>query len=175
MKQWYFLFLASGLFTGWSCNKDDDRAPGFDLLYQQDFVIPAGIGVFDVHHFQFNNIPTRYQQNLDQHGKTDAEITGVVTAQATLSGLFGDASYDVIDQVSVRVYDADDPNDYVEIAYRYPTPLDPGNSLPLIPTLADSKRFFSSSRISLDVVIWLRNTTQTEIESRLNLQMKATY
>lgn len=175
MKQWYFLLSTAAVLAGWSCNKNDDRAPGFDLIYQQDFVIPAGIGVFDVHHFQIHNIPTRYQQSLDQQGKTDADITGIQTVQATLSGVFGDADYAVVDQVSVRVFDPDAPNDYIEIAYRYPTPLDPGNSLPLIPTLADSKRFFKSSRVSLDIAIWLRSTTQTEIESRLNLQMTATF
>ena len=175
MRYKLFLLLVCAALLGFSCNKDDDQAPGFDLLFQQDFILPAGIGVFDVHHFQIKNIPTRYQQSLDQHGKTDADITGVLTAQAVLSGVYNDANFDIIDQVSVRVFDAADPSDYVEIAYRYPTPLDPGNTLPLIPSLADVKRFFRNSRVSLDVVIWLRNTTQIETEVRLNLQMKATY
>lgn len=170
-----FLLLAGAALLGLSCNKDDDQAPGFDLIYQQDFIIPAGIGVFDVHHFQIENIPSRYQQSLDQHGKTDSEIKGILTAQAVLSGIYNDADFAIIDQISVRIYDSTDPTDYVEIAYRYPTPLDPGNSLPLLPSLADSKRFFQNARFSLDIVIWLRNTTQLETETRLNLQMKATY
>ncbi len=175
MKNGIFLLLLCAVLAGFSCNKDNDLAPGFDLMYQQDFILPAGIGVFDVHHFQILNIPSRYQQSLDQSGKTDEEITGVLTVKAVLSGVYSDASYDLIDQVSLRVFDASDPTDYVEIAYRDPTPLDPGNTLPLIPSLADTKRFFKQPRFSVDVVIRLRNTTQLETETRLSLQMKATY
>ncbi len=175
MKNKIFLLLVCATAVGFSCNKANDQTPGFDLIYQQDFILPAGIGNFEVHHFQIKNIPSRYQQSLDQQGKTDADITGVLTAQAVLSGVYSDANFDVIHQVSIRVFDASDPTDYIEIAYRDPTPLDPGNSLPLIPSLADAKRFFNQPRFSLDVVIWLRNITQVETETRLNLQMKATY
>lgn len=167
--------LFSIVFLSGSCNKADEQAPGFDLVYQQDFTIPAGIGVFDVHHFQITNIPTRYQQSLDQHGKTDEDITGILTAQASLNGVFGDADFAFVEQVSVRVFDASNPNDYVEIAYRLPVPLNPGNTLPIIPSLADAKRFFTGPRFSLDVVLWLRNTTQDETSARLNLQMRAAY
>lgn len=145
------------------------------MIYRQNFTIPAGIGVFDVHHFQLKNIPTRYQQLLEQHGKTDADITGILTARAALSGIFGDANLQFVEQVSVRVYDESDPTDYVEIAYRQPTPLDPGNALPLIPSLADSKRFMTGTRFAVDVVLWLRNTTQEESDVRLDLDLKATF
>ena len=175
MKNKIFLFLLSVVVLGASCKKDDDQVPGFDMLYQQDFTIPAGIGGFDVHHFQITNIPTRYQQSLDQQGKTDADITGILTAQAIVGGIFGDADLSFVEQVSLRVFDESNPNDYVEIAYRQPVPLDPGNTLPLIPSLADTKRFFKNSRVSFDVVFWLRNTTQDETPVRLSLQMKATY
>lgn len=175
MKNKIFLFLLGVVVLGVSCKKDDDQIPGFDMQYQQDFTIPAGIGGFDVHHFQITNIPTRYQQSLDQQGKTDADITGVLTAQAVVGGVFGDADLSFVEQVSLRVFDESNPNDYVEIAYRQPVPLDPGNTLPLIPSLADTKRFFKNSRVSLDVVFWLRNTTQDETPVRLSLQMKATY
>lgn len=175
MQDKIFLLIVFAAIAGLSCNKSDDQAPGFDMIYQTDFDIPAGIGAFEVHHFLIENIPTRYQQSLDQHGKVDSLITGIITAQATLGGIFGDANLDFVDQVSLRVYDESDPTDWVEIAYRQPVPLDPGNTLPLIPTLADAKRFFKNSRFSLDVVFWLRNTTLDETQLRLDLQMKATY
>lgn len=169
------MILVPAILLGSSCNKVNDQSPGFDMIFQQEFYIPAGIGVFDVHHFQIENIPSRYQQYLDQHGKTDADITGIIASQVTLGGVFGDADFDYVDQVSLRVYDKSDPTDWVEIAYRQPVPLDPGNNLPLIPSLADAKRFFKNSRFSLDIVLWLRNTTQQETQTRLDLQMKATF
>ena len=168
------LIFSAIVLTGLSCNKGPEISPGFDMLYQQNFIIPVGISQFEVHHFQFENVPSRYQQYLDQHKKTDAEITSIITSKAAITGIFGDANLDFIDQVSIRVYEQSTPNDFVEIAYRFPVPLDPGNNLPIIPSLADSKRFLSSSRFAIDVVIWLRRPTTEESEVRLDLQMMAT-
>lgn len=174
MRLSFLLFLF--LLAGFSCKKDEgpELLPGFDMLYQQEFIIPAGISEFEVHHFQFENMTTRYEQYLSQHKKTDADITGVLTGKAAITGIYGDADLSFIDQVSIRVYDEATPNDYVEIAYRYPVPLDPGNNLPIIPSLADVKRFFKQSRVSVDVVLWLRQPTLQESEVRFDLQMKAT-
>lgn len=158
-----------------SCNKDRDTGPGFDMVYQHDFTVPAGIGSFVVHHFYIKDIPTRYQQLLTQHGKTEADITEIITASASLEGIFGDADFSIVDQASLRVYDSADPTDYVEIAYRQPVPVDLRNTLGLVPSLADAKRFMTGSRFSLDVVLWLRNTTQQETDTRLSLTLKARY
>jgi hypothetical protein len=168
---WSLLLL---IISSISCRKED-QAPGFDMIYQEEFTIPAGIGVFQVHHFYLKNISTRYEQYLTQHGKTNADITGIITAQAVLNGLFGDANLNFVDQVSLRVYDEANPSDYIEMAYRQPVPLEPGNSLPLIPSLADFKRLMTGSRFSMDVVFWLRNTTGQETDLRLDLQLKATF
>lgn len=169
----FTVLLAFG-FLGLSCNKTEDKIPGFDMFYQQYFTIPVGISQFQVHHFEFENFPTKYQTLLDTYKKTDADITSILTGKAAVTGVFGDANLDFIDQISVRVYDSANPNDFLEIAYRYPVPLEPGNSVALIPTLADSKRFFKMTRVSVDVVIWLRFFTTEESEVRLDLQMNAT-
>lgn len=175
MRNKILLFFTGIALFGFSCSKSNDQVPGFDLVYQREFIIPAGIGVFDVHHFQMKNIPSRYLQSLDQQGKTDEEITGVLTAEAVMGGIFGDANFNFIEQVSLRIYDESDPNDWIEIAYRDPVPLEPGNSLPLAPSLADAKRFVKNSRFSLDLVLWLNRTTQDETQTRLDLKLKATY
>jgi hypothetical protein len=171
----YFSFVLGFVLLGFSCKKDDSLAPGFDMVFQREFSLPAGIGVFDVHHFQLKNIPTDWEGYLDRHGKTEADISGVITGQVSLGGVFGDADLSPIQQISVRLYDESNPNDFLEIAYRDPAPFDTGNILQLIPSLADSKRFFTGSRFSADVVIWLRQTTQDQSDVRLNLTMRATY
>lgn len=171
LRIFFFALFLPFLFGG--CAKEN-QGPGFDLIYREQFEMPAGIGPFVVHHFYLRNIPTRYQQLLTQQGKTDADVTGVVTVQGNLSGVFGDANFNVVSQVSIRVFQENDPDDYIEVAYREPVPLEPGNNLGLIPTLADSKRMVSESRMSIDVVIWLRSTTQDNIPVQLDLQLKAT-
>ena len=159
--------------AGFSCKKEDNLAPGFDMLFQQSFSIPAGIGIFDVHHFQLRNIPSNWTQYLDQHSKTTEDIQRVITAEASLTGIFGDVNMGIIDRISLRIYDESAPNEFVEIAYRDPTPLDALNTLPLIPSLADSKRFFTQPRFSADLVIYLRNTTQEVSDVRLDFRMRA--
>ena len=166
----FMLVLLSGL----SCDKGTETLPGFDMFFQEEFIIPVGISQFEVHHFQFENLTSNYDKYLDQHHKTDEEITSIVTQKAGITGIYGDANLDFIDQVSIRVYDPAAPNDYVEIAYRYPVPLDPGNNLPIIPSLADAKRFMSKPRFAIDVVLWLRYITDQESEVRFDLQMTAT-
>lgn len=168
-------FLLVLAFAGVSCNKEDDLAQGYDLVFQRDFSIPAGIGIFDVHHFQLKNIPSNWEQYLTQHNKKNEDISKVITAEASVGGVFGDVDMSVVDRISLRVYDESNPNDYVEIAYRDPAPLDSGNQLAMIPSLADSKRFFENSRFSVDVVIWLRRTTQDQSDVRLNLKMRAAF
>ena len=160
---------------GLSCHKDDGLAPGFDMVFQREFSLPAGIGIFDVHHFQLKNIPSNWEQYLDQHNRTAEEISGVITAEASIGGIFGDADLGLVEKISIRIFNDADPNDYVEIAYRDPAPFDSGNVLQLIPSLADSKRFFLDPRFSVDVVIWLRQTTQDQSDLRFNLTMRATY
>ena len=123
MKRILFWSLLLLIISTFSCRKED-QAPGFDMIYQQEFTIPAGIGVFQVHHFYLKNLATRYEQYLAQHGKTDGDITGVITSQAVLNGIFGDANLNFVDQVSLRVYDEANPSDYIEIAYRQPVPLE---------------------------------------------------
>lgn len=177
MKNWIYAWVLGLLtfFSGVSCNKEADQAPGFDMLFERDFVIPAGIGVFDTHHFQLKNIPSNWERYLQEVNKTEEEISRVVNGSASLGGIFGDADLSVIDRISVRVYDESNPNDYVEIAYRDPAPFDTNNVLPLIPSLADVKRFFKQPRFSVDVVIYLRQTTQEASDVRLSLNMRAVF
>jgi hypothetical protein len=169
-----FALVLFSLMLPLSCLKERELGPGFDMDYVEEFTIPAGIGNFQVHHFYIRDIASRYQAILDQQGKTDADITSILTAEASLNGVFSDADYALINQVSLRVFEEGKPDNWVEIAYREPVPTDPGSRLDLIPTLANSKSFFSKTRYSLDVVIYLRGTTQVETQTRLNLKMRAT-
>lgn len=166
-----FSIVGLCLLTLLSCRKEEE-IPGFDLFYQRDFSMPAGMGIFDVHHFFIRNIPTQIEEQLTRNNLTQADITKVLTTKASLDGVFGDANFDFIEQVSVRVFDEDNPANFLEIAYRQPVPLQPGNTLPLIPSLADSKKFFQASRISLDVAVMVRKTSVQETLTRLSLQMR---
>lgn len=165
------LLLASLL----ACKKDNDLAPGFDMIYQQQFSIPAGLSEFVVHHFYFENLASRYDNLLSENAKTDADIKAILPIEAELVGVFGDANFDFLEEVSVRVYPASKPNSHLEFAYRYPVPLNPGNQLAIIPGLADVKTFLKEDRFNLDLALRLRKTTVDLSEARLSVRFRANY
>ncbi len=157
-----------------SCKKEE-LAPGFDMLFEQQFSIPAGLSVFAVHHFYLKNLSSHYTNLLSDNKKTDAEIKAILPIEAELSGVFGDASFDFVEEASVRIYLETDPTDYLEFAYRLPVPLDPGNRLPLIPGLGSVKKYASQDRFSVDVSLRLRKTTPDETTTRLSFRLRANY
>lgn len=163
------------LFIAGSCNKDEETGPGFDMIFQETFYIPPGISPFESHHFFRENIQSRFQQYLQQNGKTEEDIKTIQLEQGTLSGQFGDAQLEFIQELSVRLYDGIDVTDYIEVGYRLPVPYDAGNSIGIIPTLANAKRFLSGNRYGIDVVVRIREIPQIESEVRLDLKFKATY
>lgn len=175
VKTFVILALAGTLLLLAAGCKKEEVGPGFDMIYQYEFNIPAGIGPFVTHHFYLKNLPTRYSNLLAQHSKTDSEITAILPAQANIQGIFGDANFAVVEEASLRVYLESDPTGFIEIAYRFPTPIDPSNVLDLIPSLADAKRILKEDRYNIDLALRLRSTTTEETAVRLNLQMKATY
>ncbi len=155
--------------------KKEDTSPGFDMIYQEDFTIPAGIGPFVTHHFYLKNLSSRYSALLDQYDKTNTEIIRILPTQASLTGIFGDVNFNVVEEASLRVYQESDPNGYIEVAYRFPTPIEPSKTLDLIPSLADAKKIMSDDRFSIDLALRLRNTTIDEMPVRLSLKLKANY
>lgn len=155
--------------------KKDTVLPGFDMIYQEEFSLPAGIGGLATHHFYFKNIPTRYQNLLSQYSKADTAIIQIIPARAAISGIFGDANFAVVEEASLWVYNENDPNGRLEVFYRYPTPIDPSNALDLIPTLEQVKSIMSEDRFSIDLALRLRTTTTEETPVRLYLQLKANY
>jgi hypothetical protein len=161
------------LFTLGNCKKETEATFVFDMVYQASFTIQPGLGIDVVHHFYLKNISSRYMTYLSQYNKTDANILKIVPAQLVLNGTFGDANFDFIDQATLRIYDEANPNDFVEIAYRNPVPIDPGNSLALIPNAPNIKKYLTGSRFSIDLALRMRNITSAETMTRIDLLFKA--
>ncbi len=158
-----------------NCNKEELFEKYANLVYREYFDIPAGVGVFDVHHFYINQIPTKYLASLAQGGIQKDEVTKVLTSQGSISALFGDSDLRFVDRISIRAYADGDPANYIEIAYRDPSPVDPGVSIGLIPSLASAQEFFQLDFVNIDVVIYLRETTTESVNMQLDLTMRAGY
>lgn len=160
-----------------NCKKDELFERYTDLVYREVFEIPAGIGIFDVHHFYIENVPSKYLDILNSANITPAEVQKVLTVEGSLSGLFGDADLEFIDKISIRLFADGNPSNYLEIAYRDPIPANQGNLIGLIPSLASSQEFISAETgtLNFDIVIWLRNTTAESIPMQMDLKLRAGY
>lgn len=172
-KNIIFLVLSLLVFT--NCNREELFTNYTDIVYRQYFDLPAGIGVFDVHHFYMPGIPSKYAESLLNANIKKEDVTKVLTTQGSISGLFGDVNLEFVDRVSIRAFADGDPTNYIEIAYRDPSPINPGNAIGLIPSLASSQEFFSAETVNLDIVIYLRATTTENVQMQLDLTMRAGY
>jgi hypothetical protein len=155
-----------------SCKKEEE-GPGFDMLYRRDFELQAGLGVFVVHHFYLNNVSSIYQSTLAAQGLTDADVESISNVSGEISATFGDARLDFISRISIRVYPEGEPNNYIEVSYRDPAPLNSGPTIGLIPSLADVKDLLKLNRFSIDVAIETRAITTETIPVRLDLKFRA--
>lgn len=157
-----------------ACNKETLK-PGFEIPFVAELTIPPGLNPFDTHYFIINNLTSRYDALLQQNGVTDADISGIATQQAGVFGIFGDENFDFVQEASLRVFPESNPDDWIEIAYRLPVPLNPGSRLDLIPSLADSKRILQMPRFSAALMLRLRRTPTIESDIRVNFIMRAQY
>lgn len=99
------------------------------MMFQQEFTIPAGIGGVSTHHFyQLKNLSTRYEAWLKFNmGKRMTRLSILSRLKPPLRN-FGDADFSIVEEATLRAYQETDPNGFIEVAYRFPTPIDPNNT-----------------------------------------------
>lgn len=163
MRLSYLLVLLLPLLLT-NCKKEENVL--FRMEYNETFEIKAGLNTFETHHFLIQNRNTNINSYLAGYGGDASELMAINPRSARLETLFSNATYDIVLDVSVRIYE-DDPNDYKEIFYREDVPLNTGATLDLIPTLVDVKEMMTEDRYNIDVAFLFRNPPPEFIESRL--------
>ncbi|MCP3894385.1 MAG: hypothetical protein GY706_07120, partial [Bacteroides sp.] len=165
--KYLLLLLTPLLFI--QCNKEDDAKTAFRIeLHNLNFEIPAGLNIFESHHFIIRNVPTNFRALLDQSGLTEEEVTGIDPRAGNMLAIFPSDDYGFIYEVSVRLYVEDNPTDIMEVFYRENVPENTGADVGLIPSLADAQRMLTNDLVTVEVVLRrLRGSTSSSIESRL--------
>ena len=163
--RYLLLLLLPLLFT--NCGKDETIL--FQMKYNEEFEIPAGLNTFETHHFLIRNITTNYDNLLNTFGREDSEVTTIKPQNARLDAIFSSAEYDIIREISIRVY-KDNPSNFQEIFYMDNVPLNTDGDLNLIPTLVEVQDKLTSESFNVDVAIQFRQTPTQFIESRLTLE-----
>ncbi len=161
-------FLSVLLFTS-SCNKDNEGL--FNVPFQVDFTIPAGLNTFDTHYLIINDIPSTVANLINQNGIDKESIQSINPKEAIISSIFGNQTYDLFREISVEIFPSGgDPDRGFEAFYRDPVPANAGDDLGLIGTLINAKDILIEDRFSLRIRMEMRYIPQQFVESRLNFE-----
>lgn len=156
------------LLTSFSCRKNDDRVR-FDMLYPEVyFTIPAGLNPFLIHFIELRDLPVNRAFYFDLNKVTDSTQVRIVPRSARIGSLFADVDFEFVERISILVADAEKPDQFYEIYYRDPVPLNIGPFLDLVPTLLDLQQVVKSDRIHLRIRMQLRAPSPVFVESRLD-------
>ncbi len=162
------LFLALPLFFS-ACRGE---GLGFTMTYQQDFEIPAGLGVFDTHVFQITGIPTNMDAFLLTNDANENDITAIIPREAELSINFANVDFAFVREVVVEIYN-DENERGREIFFREDIPLNTGVRIQLAPSLPDIQEFLIEDNFNIRVELKLRDFSPSFIETRFDFQFFA--
>lgn len=152
-----------------NCKKDDSVL--FEMLYAENFTIPAGINPFDTHYFVLKDIPVGTY--LSSRNLTADMLNSIEGRAATLINIFaGSGSYDFIQEVSIRIY-ADDENDWKETFWHFNVPENTGDNLGVPPVTGDVKSYLGGTTFNIVVQLKLRRTPVQSIDTELRFSFGA--
>ena len=167
MKKLFPLLFVTLLFA--NCKEEDTVL--FEMAYQAEFTIPAGINPFERHYFYIRDIPVG--SYLSANGVTADDLQSINPGTARLSTIFsGTSSYEFIREVSIRIY-TDDEDNWKEVFWRNQIPLNQGEDLDVFGTLIDARHYFGNQRLNIIVVMDLQGAPQQTTETRLTFNFQA--
>lgn len=151
--------------------KDDGPEIRFEMAYEREIAIPAGLNVFETHYFYLRNISVG--SYLSANGVDAADLIAINPGSARLSTIFaGLSDYSFIRDVSVLIY-TDDESNAREAFWRPNVPLNTGEDLDVIPTLIDAKQFFDDPTFNIIVKLNLQAVPQQTVETRFRFSFLA--
>ncbi len=153
-----------------NCKKDDNFL--FEIPYQAQFTIPAGLNIFGSHIFEIRMIPSRLDSLLAFNNVDPADIKSINGRSARISAVFSNIPYNFVREAYIEVFDANDPDRvWKEGFYRQQVPLNNGSDLDLIASLADLQTFLLEDSFNIRVRLKLREISPEFIESRLDFSL----
>lgn len=153
------------------CNPDD-IVPGFEMSYNRDFEIFAGLNTFDTHVFRLPNFDAAYDLYLNNNGVTDADVKQIVPKFFRITNLTGNITFEDLWRVRLFMVKTDGTLER-EIAFLEPIPNNIGYQINLVPTLADSKIILESGEFDLLLKLNYRTIPAQSIDARMSIVFQA--
>ncbi len=167
MKYIFSVILAITLCSG--CKNEPDVL--FEMAYEREFSIPAGLNTIDTHYFYIRDVSIG--SYLSANNVTPADLIAINPGSARLSTKFsGLTDYSFIRDVSVGIY-TDDESNAREIFWRPTVPLNTGEDLDILPTLIDVKGIFENTKFNIYVKLNLQASPQQSVETRFKFSFLA--
>lgn len=168
------LMLLSGLLA---CNPDNEQAFLFEVPYQANFTIPAGLDPFQGHFF-VNRLDSRMAVNLSERLLGAEDLKSIDPRAAMISAVGTNARYDLIREISVRLYTENPQSNplapWLELFYRDDETLRNASSVvELIPTQVNAIEDALEDEFYIVVVLFLRAPTIQTIDTRLDFSLVA--
>ena len=148
------------------------EGPGFEMRYQRDFEIPAGLGVFDTHVFVLNGIQSNKAAFLTANGVLEEDITEIIPQNAQLSVNFANVEFLFVREVIVEIFTRDEIRGR-EIFFREEIPQNTGIRINLIPSLPDVKDLILQDEFNIRIEMKLRDISPQFIETRFDFEFFA--
>ncbi|MEM6320239.1 MAG: hypothetical protein AAF960_21400 [Bacteroidota bacterium] len=145
---------------------------GFNMTYQRDFEIGAGLGVFDTHVFELNGISTNKAAFLATNDANESDITAINPREATLSLNFADADLAFIQEIVVEIFNRNNLAGR-EIFFRDEIRFNTGTQIDLIPSLPDIQEFLQEDEFNVRIEMRLRDISPRFLETRFDFQFFA--
>lgn len=154
--------------------KTDQRTELFEMPFQVDFELQAGLNTLETHFYRTSGIPSNFTQLLNETGRPASDVVSITPKYAQLSTVFGDEDLDFIRQVFVRIYDLSDPNNInTEIFYLDPVPPNTRKTIRPFPGLANVRDIASQQTFGIEIGISLWEVTPKTFDMRLEFELSA--
>lgn len=159
-----YIFFCSFLILFSTCRDEPETL--FEMDYRVDYNIAAGLNTFETHFFELSNIPTNATALLQNSNLTDGEIETIIPKSASLQSIFASDDLDFVREVSVRLFNNDDPTG-TEIFFRENVPGSTRDLIDLVPTLPDVKRYMLEDFYNVSIRMEFWEPTPTFIDVKL--------
>ena len=161
------LWLALLPFLAYNCTKENQKQVLFDMVYQVDLEIPAGLNTIEDHFFVFRNVTSTFDSLLSFHGYTREDIGEVNPKSVQLTALYAGEEYGFVQELSLNLIDEDNNGFRSEAFWRNEVPFNTGGILEAPGTLINAKSFFLEPQFDFELRLDTRQFTDTFISTRL--------